>query len=441
MSRLALVVLLAAGCDGAVCSPDALARALDGAAPGDVVEVGACEIAGAFVLPAGVTLRGSSQTSALASVEEGAVVDVGGDGARIESLSLRTDHGYYAIRAAGVEDVELSGVDVIVTRGLGMVLRDGTFSLDAVSIDGPVDASMMSPPIDPALTGTVGLATERSEVAIAGGLSVSGFSVAAVSIDGGNVEWNDDDDAADVQETFGIGVAIRAANVRLEGVELSRTIAGFRSTGFALVVADGAMLEADGITISDGDGYGIVSHDSRVILAGSTIEGLGLVGVHAQGGSLEATDVVARDNGGAGITALDVDSLVLTRVTASAQRLALISGDMEAVQLADGVHVRRTSAGEAPIDLTATDLVLEDNARAGLLIDGADTEPARLALTAVRAASTGGAFGAVVQRTMVAASWDAEVVREGAAIANDALFVEVDPAGLLMPPIVPGAMP
>jgi hypothetical protein len=57
------LALLATGCGPApICDRAALEAALAAARPGDVVEVGACTIDGAFVLPDDVTLAGTSGT-------------------------------------------------------------------------------------------------------------------------------------------------------------------------------------------------------------------------------------------------------------------------------------------------------------------------------------------------------------------------------------------
>jgi hypothetical protein len=445
MIRAALIAHLLIACDGPVCAPDAMASALAGARPGDVVLVGDCEIAGAFTVPAGVTLRGTSDASSLSSIDapNAAVLDVTGDGARIERLRVRADHGYYAIRAAGVGDLAIQDTEVTVARGLGVLLRDGSFALVSVSIEGPVDPASvgLDPPTDPELTGSLGLAIERSTVAI-DGLYVRGFAVAGVVVQDGELTWTDGDEEPDVEGMLGYGVAIFGSTATLDGVGVSGMLSAPGMPGFALVAGATTALDARAVHITDGEGYGIYADDSELELADVVIERVVLVGIQAQGGSLHATDVTLRDDGGAGLAALDVREISLQRVVASGVRAQLIAGDTEDVTIGDGVHVRRTGASAPPIDLVADILEVRDNTRVGLLIDGADTAPARLELTGVQALSSGEALGAVTQRTMIGPEWDDDITRSGAAEANDAIFGGViDPVGLLMPPIIPAVMP
>src|SRR5262245_32027885 len=77
-TRVVALGLVLAGCGNGICSSSELTDALAMAEPGDVVTVGSCEVEGAFVVPAGVTIRGAGISSVLGSVEGGAVLDVAG---------------------------------------------------------------------------------------------------------------------------------------------------------------------------------------------------------------------------------------------------------------------------------------------------------------------------------------------------------------------------
>ena len=75
MHRLgAALACFITACSSGLCSATELERALAAAHDGDSVSVGACEIAGAFVVPNGVTLHGSGAATVLRSIEGGAPV-------------------------------------------------------------------------------------------------------------------------------------------------------------------------------------------------------------------------------------------------------------------------------------------------------------------------------------------------------------------------------
>lgn len=443
LAVLTLASLLA-GCDPSLCSEGALTRALAEARAGDVVEVGPCEVRGAFTVPAGVLVRGAGPESVLGSVEGGApVLDLApGASTRIEALTLAVDHGGYGVRGHAAQQLVVRAVRVEVTRGIALGFRDSEVSIADVDLRGPITAeNAATAPREPALTGAFGLTAVGSSLSVAA-LRARGFAVGAVALEGGELEWLDPDELEDVEATLGAAIGLFGVTAVLDGVEVSGVLAGFDRPGFAIVAAPSSTgaptdLIARDVRIANGAGYGVLGHGSDIVLEGVTIDGLGLVGAHVQsGGSLRASDVAVRGSGGAGLVALDQDSIVLERSSFSEQRVASLTSGALTVRAADGVHVRRTSASAPAMQLVASDLVLVDNARAGLLLDGADAAPAQLSLLRVRvSASEPSAYGAIAQRTSVAPDWDAEIVREGVAIANDAGFTGmIDPVGILMPP-------
>ncbi len=67
-----------------------------------------------------------------------------------------------------------------------------------------------------------------------------------------------------------------------------------------------------------------------------------------------------------------------------------------------------------------------------------DASTATVALSAITVDASGTALGAVAQNGSVLSGWDAEIVRLGAAAANDALFTgSLDIAGAVGPPCFP----
>jgi hypothetical protein len=322
-------------------------------------------------------------------------------------------------------------------------VRDGEAGVLATELVGPIDAeSAIAPPSAPSETGAFGVAALDSEISLSA-IHAQGFAVAAVVIEGGSVSWDDDDVDLDVEATHGAGVLLVGTNATLRNVELGSMLAGIDSPGLALVATASSSGTPTTLTLEDariagGPGYGIFADRSDVVLAGVAVEDLGLVGVQVQGGSLAATDLTLRGNGGAGLAALDAARVSIERGTISEQRTVVLPTDFRGVaNIGDGIHVRRTSAATDPIHLTLTDVSLSNNERTGLLIDAMDTAPSVLALSGVSVTALGTSLGALAQRTIVPTDWDAEITRDAVAAVNDGAFTgTIDPVGLVMPPVI-----
>lgn len=447
---LALACLLAsAGCDARPCDAEALTQALASAGPGAVIEVGGCRIAGAFVVPGGVTLRGSAG-AVLASVDTRPVLECG-DGARVEGLEIDVEHGGIGVVARG-GSLELADLDVVVDRGLGVGVEGTSLVARRVTLAGPIseaDAAFAS--MSPSETGTFGLVARglSSEQSVTlESVHVRDFAVAGVSVGGGALTWMGSGAGPDVQGVRGVGIAVFGATASLVGVEVADMRSGVGMPGIGVVASplEGARAELLGerLVVRDGDGYGLFADGSSVALANARFADLGLMGVRLQGGALDASDLVAERNGGAGVMAIDTTSVRIERGRLDAQREALFVTALGSVRVGDGLEMVRdpASVGAPPIDLTLLDVSFSENARAGLLLDASDAALGQLRLEGVRASSSGSGYGAVTQRTPVGAGWDEAITREGAAAANDATFsTPVDVVGIMMPPGLVAAPP
>jgi hypothetical protein len=445
--RIALVAWLAlTGCEGGLCSAAELEEALTSAEAGDEVRLGACEIEGAFEVPTGVRLVGAGNGTVLRSVEGGAPVLLvtSSEPVTVESLRLAVDHGGLGARAVGAGPLELHGVQVEVARGVGLGVADGTLRLRDVTLVGPITAAnATTASTRSSETGTWGLTGQSCSVEL-DRVRARGFAVGAVGVEDCTTVWRDDDDLADVEATRGLGIGVFGGTAELEGVEVTGLLAGIGAPGVALAATGLATLRATDLRVTSGAGYGVLADGADVELVRAVIEDLGLTGVQVQRGALDATDLTLRRNGGAGVVALDAARVRIEHAVIAEHRSVLLPSDAgDDVRVADGIHVRRVGATGAPIDLALREVALEDNPRAGLLLDAAESAPAMLSLIAVRArADAEGALGVVAQRTMLPAGWDAEVTREGAPAANDPLFAtELDLVGIIMPPILPPPPP
>lgn len=427
------------GCDERACDATALARALAAAGAGDVVEVGACRIAGAFQIPEGVTVRGVSG-STLASVDERPVLEALGS-ARVELLAIEVDHGGLGV-VAREASLELADLEVRVSRGVGVGVEGASLGATRVRLEGPITADNAAfAPMSAAETGTFGLvarALDAEDVVTLESVHVAGFAVAGVSVGGGSLTWRGATDAPDVEGVRGVGLATFGTATTLTSVEITSMLAGVGMPGIGVVASAASALDADGLEVHDGAGYGLFADGSAVTLAeGTRMADLGLMGVRLQGGTLDATDLVAERNGGAGVMAIDTDHVHLEGGRLDAQRSALFVTMLGSIEIGDGIEVVRdpSTLDAPPIDLALVGVSISDNVRAGLLLDANDDTRTTLRLEGVTVASSGAGYGAVTQRTPVAAGWDAMVRRSGAAAANDAAFsTPIDVVGIMMPP-------
>lgn len=444
---LGLVVALAScaigttGCDGGPCDAASLAQALAEARPGETVVIGACRIAGSFAVPAGVTLRGVDG-SVLASATDAAVVSLG-EGSTLASVEVDVDHGGPGVLARDAR-VVVEDVEVVVTRGLGLGISRGSLDAARLELRGPItDDTAAFAPTSTAETGTFGIVARDLTAADAITLEdvhVRDFAVAAVSIGGGSLVWEGRGDGPDVEGTRGVGVALFGTRAHLS-IEVASMRAGVGMPGIGVVASPldgtGTELVGEGLVVRDGAGYGVFGDHSSVRLDGARLSDLGLMGVRLQGGSLDATDLVAERDGGAGVMAIDTDSVRIERGRLDLQREALFVTELDSVRVADGLEMVRDpdTLGAPPLDLTLIDVSLGDNARAGLLLDASGGPVSQLRLEGVSVSATGTAYGAITQRTPVASGWDGSVTRTGAAAANDAGFsTPLDIVGIMMPP-------
>jgi len=447
-TKVLLLAVLAISCQSpgiaGVCSADALSMALASAAPGDHVSIGACTIRGNFAVPAGVTLVGGGPTSIVASGGAMApVLDVttGSSTTTIASLTIESSMGQLGIRASGGGMLAVHDVVVSVTRGLGIGARDGALTISHSQLTGPLDATnAASAPTDPSQTGTWGLVGSGATLSL-DDVRFSGFAVGAIAVEGGSLDWTDDDTLADLDASRGVGIALFGAHATLTGVELGGMLSGIAMPGVAVVAIPGAggartALALTDTTIAHGAGYGVFASNTDVTLTHASVTGVGLVGLQLQGCTLVATQLTLHANGGAGLALLDSGTVQIDGGTISAQSTVALPIDAGTSRVADGIAIRRTSTSTGAIDVALSNVHLDDNPRVGLLIDAAGTAPMRLTLTNVETSATdAGALGVVAQRTMLPAGWDSGVRRTGMTVANDAAFSGmIDVISLVMPP-------
>ncbi|AKF07471.1 hypothetical protein DB32_004620 [Sandaracinus amylolyticus] len=432
-----------------VCAIGDLRAALAAAAPGATVVLRqGCRAEGPLVVPPGVTLAGEGPTSEVDGGDTGAAIEFAeGTGATVRDLRVNVLGGGWAMRAAGDGDATMERVSVHIARGAGVALRGRErVVMRSVKIDGPMfEAAAASAPTTSAGTGTWAVvAVDVGDLAAPGAsgvrvedLDISGLAVGGLSVERSVLEVIDTDVEPDADDVRGIVVSAFESDVRVRGVRITDLFAGNGVPAIAVSAVSSPRVEIADLRVENGAGYGVFADRSAVAIDGVIASGLGAPAVQVQGGSLVARALDLEGGDGAGVVAIDAERVEVRGSTVARQVRAPVPSTSGTVELGDGVLVRRAS-GTAPMPaIVLADVALDDNARAGLLVDLGGAAPASVSLTNVRARAAGSALGVVSQRAVMPAGWDAAVIREGAALTNDGVFGGgIDVAGIIMPPAI-----
>lgn len=399
------------------CAADALRTALASARNGDAVEVGACRIAGSFVVPAGVTLRGVGSDASTIASTEGRGLDITttvGTTTTIEGIAIEST-GDAGLVARGAGALMLLDVAVSVTRGIGIGTEDATAVLRDVRVNGPVTdsgAATVATPGDPATTGTFGLLAVRG-VLDARGLDAEGFASAAIAIVDADSELRD----VDVGPTVGVGIALSGGRVRLERVAVSRTLHGSGTDAVAILADRGAIIDSIDVRVDRSEGFGLFASAAgtqshiRLIATANAMGGVVTTG----SGRLELSGAGTAfdDNGFVGVLVTAGGSALISDAVIGRTRLASVAGIMagDGIQLVDPTD-----------DSSIVRTSVIDNVRAGMVIDGGGTAHLGLMLGRMLATGTGTAYGCLDQNGTFSDTWDTDVERSAVVFANDEGF-------------------
>lgn len=384
---------------GSVCNDADLISALASAGPGDRVVVGACQIEGAFTVPAGVRLEGvRPQCSRLAGNGGTPIVTLSEDTALtnltveilptavcpMEGLDARCEA---AIRGtgSGTGSVELSELRIVTPVGAGAVI--GSFdsvTLRSVVFEGGLDPTEPVPmPSEPSPLATVGLSMEYVRTVDIDDLRASGFKGVAVALAESRITWA----RGQIFDNAGSGIILhRGSTVTIDSV----TIANTRPLG--ILAGVGFQASNSDVTASNLDvsGGGIAHHSDDGSHSGS----YSFVRVH--------------DNPFRGAELAHLNQI---RVTDSSFNAT--SGTL----LGDGLVIFR-----APRALVLERVEARRNDRVGIFIDLLGETVGEATVSDVVVESEGDALGFIVQNGTLPGG-DTGVTRLGTAEANDAAFV------------------
>jgi hypothetical protein len=417
------LVLLLGGCGSDPCDAGALRDELADARAGDTVRIGSCRIEGSFEVPAGVLLRGAGHGTVLASSGQTAVLTAAaGDGTTaIRDLSVESD-GTIGILVRGVAGVDLSGLAVTATRGIGIGIEDTpTVSLENVSLVGPVTAdNARDVPIGPTPdeTATHGLVLLGVADAQLSDVRASGFASFGVLAHDCDVTWQ----GGGAPGSLGVGLAIAGGTATLTDLDLSGNLRGGElESPLAALFLEGASIDSTGLTVRGGEGIGLMHVGAQAVHRDLTVEDNTDAGVWVQDAtSFELSGAATHVSGNrfAGLAVVDSSNVSIrdARIESTATALHVVE-DTGTVEVGDGIQLVRSTQA---IDLR--DLALSANERVGLLVDLGGGSDADVAITSVQVDGT--SYGAIVQNGTRRDDWDAGIDRQGDTATNDATLLQ-----------------
>ena len=418
---------LTVGCGGdGICDAGELSDALGAASLNDTVTIGECELRGSFTVPAGVTLAGAGTSSRLVASGGPAVILTGGrEGAVLRDVAISSAEST-AVFAEGGGAVAIYRVRVDASKGIAIRLESvAAASLTDVTLTGPVTAEIaatLPPTPDAAVTATHGLVLVDDAFVVLERVTISGFArFGALAIDS-TVTWT----GGGASDTLGVGFMAEGGSATLRDTTFCRVFSGLRPTpAYGLVFTAGASADTQGVTLCENEGYGMLQNGGRaahVDLVGSANREPAVWVQQSDDFALSGAGSMLDDNALAGIVVVQSTNVSIADAQISGSSLATRIPDVGGVvQVGDGVHL----VVDDPAAVTLTNVMLLNNVRAGLLLDFRTGTPDAMDLSSVTVEGTGTALGAIAQDgagLIPSGTWDRNITRSGATIANDAAF-------------------
>jgi hypothetical protein len=441
---LACVSLAACG-PGGICDPASLEDELAAAEPGDTIELGECVIAGSFEVPAGVIVRGlgAGATIESASGSPALTLDASsGSVTRFENLFIR-NASHAALVAIGPGCLELEDVHIDVETGIGIGAHGlecfRATRLEVYGIVTEANAPSFGMIASPGTASTYGLVLLTiAEVALTD-VTTSGFAEGGIALrDAPEVALEN----VFVSGNRHAGLVARSSAIVWRGGGASDTWTGDLSSSAAVSIVDGS-IESFDLVIADGQGSGIVGAGPSVhVHSRLSIREMATEGIALEDGTLELHAATIENTTLAGIAIGDLTRVLVDEGTVvRGTRIGrVLVGKLGTIDVGDGIQIARREIVAPDFDVHLEGVTLDENGRAGLLIEGAGASLEGVTLTDVTARASGAAFGVIAQNVAEPrpASWDAEVAREGTASTNDGGFTgELGVLQVQMPPQLP----
>lgn len=423
-----------------LCDAADVRAALARAGAGDIVRLGACSVAGPFVVPAGASLEGEGTAATTVTASEGVVAVELAPGApptAVRGLTIVSD-GRAGVVARASGAVEITDVRIRATRGIGLGF-DGTdvVRLRGVSVSGPVlpdnvlDFTADQGADETALYGLLALSVGDLGL---DDVTVEGFAAAGATLVDGVGHWT----GVAIERNLGAGLLAYGGAWTLEAVSIAESLDGAQLVpSYGAVFSEGHVDSTD-LVVRGGGGYGLVHLGSTAVHTSLIAEGNADAGVFVQDcEAFELVDAALTGNGYAGLVAGRTSGLSVHggRIDGTRAVTAVVD-DAGVAEIGDGLQLLETTE-EVNID----GVTFAGNARVGMLLDLGGGSGAGIALEGVVVEGDGEELGAVQQNGDIAAGWDDGVERRGATAANDEEFVTLGLSlavrGLLGPNDVP----
>jgi len=382
---IASLMLSACSDDGSkVCTDaDCLTSALADARSGATVQVSGT-VEGNFTVPAGVTIEGTGGAAILKSAGTGPVLSVtaDGEGTAIRNLSVEggSTGGIYAV---GNGALTLSNLDISVTGGFCIkVMEIDSLTASNLSLSGNVTEDIQGT-IQAKPNGDVwalaGMAVVKVGAADLINIDATGFASCGVLLHRTPTTWT----GGEMSEMVGSGVHVDGqAAVTLKDISSHDIWGGATPFGYGLVASSNAEVNTEGISSQDNFVAGILLDHATGTHVDAVVNGNQSRGVWIQhcGQAGGGPSVVFSGTG----TNLDNNSGVGFGVYYSAG-VSLsdtrVDGTLPANHIPYGQEAGMVEIGDAieitySDELTFTNLVLDSNTRAGVVVDGRDDQGA-----------------------------------------------------------------
>jgi hypothetical protein len=367
------------------------------------------------------------------------------DGAPITTLRGATIRGGSAgasVRIEGAGHASIEGVVLELERGIAIGARGASVEVADTEITGnvdPEDVLELPVPAPPELLATYGVVALDGASAVVRGTSVSRVASAGIFCGSATLDVG----GGVLSENRGIAMALFDCAATVTDLEIVSTLSAPSLPGMGIAASMSTVLTATRLSIHDAPGYGVLGSSSTVSLVDPRIARMEQSGAWAEGAtSMTITGGVFESNEGAAIAAVGAARLEVRETSVTGTRSAPIpsAGGGAADTMADAIHVAQRSGDPSTIVLAG--LMLADNDRVGIVLDGA-SEALDVTIERARVETTGAQLGAIAQNvSALPAGWDADVTRIGSAATLDPVAAPVvvsdgsGATGILMPPTI-----
>lgn len=431
---LSCCVLASAGCDNQPCTAEDVQQALDSAAPGQTVMVGACRVTGSVTIPPGVSLAGSGRgvSSIVSNGGAPAVTVTAGEAqSTIRDLSIESSEGV-GLLVQGGGSASISDVDFVVRGGIALGGRNvASLRLARVAIEGPFDADAAeilpanAGPDDGGAFGIVMIdsGTERTPIEMSN-VEIRLTGPWGAILENSHVRWR----GGLVADAVGVSVLVRGGRATLTDLVVDGALQGIQPfPAYGLVVAGAADVTTDGLVVRGGEGVGVLQESATARHVGVRIESNAYGGMYVQDSpsfTIEGPSAILA-NGVAGVAlASVVDARIQETDINRTEPILSRFGERGSFETADGLQILAPSGPTVLESVT-----LDNNRRIALLVDmtGASVGLDSLTFTDVVVDGFDNHLGAVAQTEtglIMGGTWDRDIMRLGSTAMNDMAVTE-----------------